>query len=253
MPKPKKGPRLGGSPAHQRLIVSNLATQLFEHGRITTTETKARILRPVAEKLITKAKRGDIHNRREVLKTVRDKSVVHTLFTEIAPTFAERPGGYTRITKIGPRKGDNAPMAVIELVTEAYEPKADKPAKKSAAKKAPAKKATAAEEAPAAEAEATDPVEASAEAVDLEPATEVDGADDDAFEETEGGTSGKYAGSHAPLEDESAAPEGFPIKGNEDSMKFHEPDGQWFEQTVAEVWFDSVESAEAAGFTRAGE
>jgi large subunit ribosomal protein L17 len=124
MPKPKKGPRLGGSPAHQRLMLSNLATALFEHGRITTTETRARLLRPVAEKLITKAKRGDLHNRREVLKTVRDKSVVHTLFTEIAPTFAERPGGYTRITKIGPRKGDNAPMAVIELVTEAYSPKA---------------------------------------------------------------------------------------------------------------------------------
>jgi large subunit ribosomal protein L17 len=256
MPKPKKGPRLGGSPAHQRLIVSNLATQLFEHGRITTTEAKARVLRPVAEKLITKAKRGDLHNRREVLKTVRDKTVVHILFTEIAPTFAERPGGYTRITKIGPRKGDNAPMAVIELVTEAYEPKSDKPAKKTAAKKAaPAK----AEEKPAAEAPAeeteavVDPVEASAEAVDLEPATEVEGVDDDVFEETEGGVSGKYAGSHAPLEDESQAPEGFPIKGNEDSMKFHEPDGQWFEQTVAEVWFDSVESAEAAGFTRAGE
>ena len=149
MPKPKKGPRLGGSPAHQRLIVSNLATQLFEHGRITTTETKARVLRPVAEKLITKAKRGDLHNRREVLKTVRDKSVVHTLFTEIAPTFAERPGGYTRITKIGPRKGDNSPMAVIELVTEAYAPKGDKPAKKTAAKKSAAKKA-AAPEAPAA-------------------------------------------------------------------------------------------------------
>jgi large subunit ribosomal protein L17 len=149
MPKPKKGPRLGGSPAHQRLIVANLATQLFEHGRITTTETKARVLRPVAEKLITKAKRGDLHNRREVLKTVRDKSVVHELFTEIAPRFAERPGGYTRITKIGPRKGDNAPMAVIELVTEAYEPKA--PTKKAAAKKAPAKKAAAVEEAPAEE------------------------------------------------------------------------------------------------------
>jgi large subunit ribosomal protein L17 len=141
MPKPKKGPRLGGSPAHQRLIVANLATQLFEHGRITTTETKARVLRPVAEKLITKAKRGDLHNRREVLKTVRDKSVVHELFTEIAPRFAERPGGYTRITKIGPRKGDNAPMAVIELVTEAYAPKGAAPAKKTAAKKAPAKKA----------------------------------------------------------------------------------------------------------------
>jgi large subunit ribosomal protein L17 len=161
MPKPKKGPRLGGSPAHQRLIVSNLATQLFEHGRITTTETKARVLRPVAEKLITKAKRGDLHNRREVLKTVRDKSVVHQLFTEIAPRFAERPGGYTRITKIGPRKGDNAPMAVIELVSEAYEPKAEKktPAKKSAAKKAAAKKAAAVEETPVEEASVEEAVE----------------------------------------------------------------------------------------------
>jgi large subunit ribosomal protein L17 len=247
MPKPKKGPRLGGSPSHQRLIVSNLATQLFEHRRITTTEAKARVLRPVAEKLITKAKRGDLHNRREVLKTVRDKSVVHTLFTEIAPTFAERPGGYTRITKIGPRKGDNAPMAVIELVTEAYEPKGSKPAKKTAAKKAPAKKAAAKTET------VEDPVEVSAEAVDLEPATEVEGVDEEVFEETEGGVSGKYAGSHVPLEDASQAPEGFPIKGNEDSMKYHEPDGQWFDQTVAEVWFDTVESAEAAGFERAGE
>ena len=108
------------------MILANLATALFEHGRITTTETKARVLRPVAEKLITKARKGDLHNRREVLKTIRDKSVVHTLFTEIAPTFAERPGGYTRITKLGPRKGDNAPMAVIELVTEAYTPSAPK-------------------------------------------------------------------------------------------------------------------------------
>ena len=124
MPTPKKGPRHGGSPAHQRLMMANLATALFEHGRITTTESRARTLRPIAEKLITKAKKGDLHNRREVLKTIRDKSVVHVLFTEIAPTFAERPGGYTRITKIGPRKGDNAPMAVIELVTEAYSPKA---------------------------------------------------------------------------------------------------------------------------------
>ncbi|HEX5090843.1 MAG TPA: 50S ribosomal protein L17 [Nocardioides sp.] len=137
MPTPKKGARLGGSPAHQKLIVSNLATALFEHGRITTTEARARVLRPVAEKLITKAKRGDLHNRREVLKTIRDKSVVHVLFTEIAPSFAERPGGYTRITKIGPRKGDNAPMAVIELVTEKYDPK---PAR-SKAKAEPAKKA----------------------------------------------------------------------------------------------------------------
>jgi len=138
MPTPKKGARLGGSPAHQRLIISNLATALFEHGRITTTEAKARVLRPHAEKLITKAKKGDLHNRREVLKTIRDKSVVHTLFTEIAPTFAERPGGYTRITKIGPRKGDNAPMAVIELVTEAYQPKAPSTKKKTEKAAAPA-------------------------------------------------------------------------------------------------------------------
>src|SRR5689334_3519197 len=145
MPTPKKGARLGGSPSHQRLILSNLATALFEHGRITTTEAKARTLRPLAEKLITKAKKGDLHNRREVLKTVRDKSVVHTLFTEIAPTFSERPGGYTRITKIGPRKGDNAPMAVIELVTEAYSPKAPSTKKtdKAAAPAAPAEAAPA--------------------------------------------------------------------------------------------------------------
>ncbi len=152
MPKPKKGPRLGGSPAHQRLMLSNLATALFEHGRITTTETRARLLRPVAEKLITKAKRGDLHNRREVLKTIRDKSVVHTLFTEIAPVMAERPGGYTRITKIGPRKGDNAPMAVIELVTEAYSPKAPSTKKtEAAAAPAPAPAETEVEETTAAD------------------------------------------------------------------------------------------------------
>jgi large subunit ribosomal protein L17 len=118
MPTPTKGARLGGSPAHERLILSNLATQLFEHGRITTTTAKAKRLRPVAEKLITFAKKGDLHARRQVLQTVRDKSVVHTLFAEIGPRFATRPGGYTRITKLGPRKGDNAPMAVIELVEE---------------------------------------------------------------------------------------------------------------------------------------
>lgn len=116
MPTPTKGPRLGGGPAHERLILANLATALFEHGRITTTEAKAKRLRPLAERLITKAKRGDIHARRQVLTVVRDKSVVHTLFTEIGPAMSNRNGGYTRITKIGPRKGDNAPMAVIEIV-----------------------------------------------------------------------------------------------------------------------------------------
>jgi large subunit ribosomal protein L17 len=118
MPTPTKGPRLGGSSSHQRHILANLATALFEHRRITTTEAKARRLRPVAERLITFAKRGDLHARRRVLTLVTDKSVVHTLFTEIGPSFATRPGGYTRITKIGPRKGDSAPMAVIELVTD---------------------------------------------------------------------------------------------------------------------------------------
>ncbi|HXZ73611.1 MAG TPA: 50S ribosomal protein L17 [Streptosporangiaceae bacterium] len=118
MPTPTKGPRLGGSPAHQRHILANLATALFEHGKITTTEAKARRLRPFAERLITFAKRGDLHARREVLTVVTDQGVVHTLFTEIGPSFAARDGGYTRITKIGPRKGDNAPLAVIELVPE---------------------------------------------------------------------------------------------------------------------------------------
>ncbi len=116
MPTPTKGPRLGGGPAHERLMLANLATALFEHGRITTTEAKAKRLRPLAERLITFAKRGDLHARRRVMTVVRDKSVVHTLFTEIGPNYAGRQGGYTRITKIGPRKGDNAPMAVIELV-----------------------------------------------------------------------------------------------------------------------------------------
>ena len=118
MPTPTKGPRLGGSPAHQRLMLSNLATNLFEHGRIVTTETKARRLRPFAERLITKAKRDTLHSRRQVLSVIRDKGVVHELFVAIGPRYATRPGGYTRITKIGPRKGDNAPMAVIELVEE---------------------------------------------------------------------------------------------------------------------------------------
>ena len=116
MPTPTKGARLGGSPSHQRLILANLAQQLFEHGRITTTEAKARRLRPYAEALITKAKVDTLANRRHVVRVIRDKGVLHTLFTEIGPAMATRPGGYTRITKVGPRKGDNAPMAVIEIV-----------------------------------------------------------------------------------------------------------------------------------------
>jgi large subunit ribosomal protein L17 len=160
MPTPTKGPRLGGGPAHERLILANLATQLFEHGRITTTETKAKRLRPLAERLITFAKRGDLHARRRVLTVVKDKSVVHTLFTEIAPAVAEREGGYTRITKIGPRKGDNAPLAVIELVLEPLSPKQAvvKEATKATAKAAPKAKKT--EDAPVEDAPVEDaPVE----------------------------------------------------------------------------------------------
>jgi large subunit ribosomal protein L17 len=238
-------------------MVANLATALFENGRITTTEAKARVLRPVAERLITKAKRGDLHNRRQVLKTIRDKSVVHTLFTEIAPTFAERPGGYTRITKIGPRKGDNAPMAVIELVTEAYSPKARSTKKTEAAAPAPVEEAPA-EEAPAEETAATVESDTAAEeteaatedtvAEDTEAATEDTAAEDTTVKGFADLAEGEWA---EPLEDGSA-PEGFEIKGNKDSMNFHTPASQWYEQTVAEVWFKTEEAAEKAGFTKAG-
>jgi len=179
MPQPTKGPRLGGGPAHERLLLANLAAALFTHKSITTTETKAKRLRPLAERLITFAKRGDLHARRRVLSVIHDKTVVHELFTEIAPLVAEREGGYTRITKIGNRKGDNAPMAVIELVLE---PVVKKPAspKKSAARvetpKAEAKPA--AEEAPVEETEAPaedvveEAVEAAADEAPAEDAAE---------------------------------------------------------------------------------
>ena len=201
MPTPTKGPRVGGGPAHERLILANLATSLFEHDKITTTEAKAKRLRPLAERLITFAKRGDLHARRRVLTVVRDKGVVHRLFAEIAPDMAAREGGYTRITKIGARKGDNAPMAVIELVREPM------------AKKATVKEAEAAE---------------AAAAVDVP------------------------EGAVAANEDGSSPEDGYTVKGNADSGKYHEPDGQWFEQTIAEFWFKSAEDAEAAGFTKAG-
>jgi large subunit ribosomal protein L17 len=171
MPTPTKGHRLGGSPAHERHILANLATALFQHGRITTTEAKAKRLRPVAERLITFAKRGDLHARRHVLTVVTDKGVVHQLFTEIAPEFSERDGGYTRITKIGPRKGDNAAMAVIELVRG--EPVAAKPRRRTrrAAPEAPAAAATAAPATGAAEAEADAEVD---EAAAVVPAADAD-------------------------------------------------------------------------------
>jgi len=152
MPTPTKGPRLGGGPAHERLILANLATSLFEHDQITTTEAKAKRLRPLAERLVTFAKRGDLHARRRVLTVVRDKGVVHRLFTEIAPDMSERQGGYTRITKIGNRKGDNAPMAVIELVREPLSPKKATVAEAEAATKRAAKDLKAAKPAKAAKA-----------------------------------------------------------------------------------------------------
>ncbi|MFJ6671069.1 50S ribosomal protein L17 [Actinosynnema sp. NPDC091369] len=158
MPTPTKGPRLGGSPAHERLMLANLATSLFTHGRITTTEAKAKRLRPYAEKLISKAKVGDLHNRREILKVIRDKDIVHKLFAEIGPQFADRPGGYTRITKTLPRKGDNAPMAVIELVAESTVTSEAERARKTKFAKDEAPKAA------AAETEVTDAADQDAEA-----------------------------------------------------------------------------------------
>jgi large subunit ribosomal protein L17 len=150
MPKPTKGPRLGGSSSHQKALLANLATSLFEHGRIKTTEPKARALRPYAEKLITHAKKGTLHNRREVMKKIRDKDIVHTLFAEIGPFFADRAGGYTRIIKVEARKGDNAPMAVIELVREkTVTDEANRARRAAASKKAAPAKAAAVEEAPA--------------------------------------------------------------------------------------------------------
>ncbi|TQJ49602.1 50S ribosomal protein L17 [Phycicoccus sp. SLBN-51] len=233
MPTPTKGPRLGGGPAHERLILANLATSLFENDSITTTEAKAKRLRPLAERLITFAKRGDLHARRRVMTVVRDKGVVHRLFTEIAPDMAERPGGYTRITKIGARKGDNAPMAVIELVREPI-------AKKATVKEAEAATKRAAKDAKKAEKPAKD-----------EEVVEVEVEKTESTEATEAAAE-LPQGAVAANEDGSSPDEAYTVKGNMNSMKYHEPDGQWFEQTVAEVWFQSAEDAEAAGFTKAG-
>ena len=180
MPKPTKGPRLGGGSSHQKALLANLATSLFEHGRIKTTEPKARALRPYAEKLITHAKKGTLHNRREVLKKIRDKDVVHALFAEIGPFFADRDGGYTRIIKVEARKGDNAPMAVIELVREkTVTSEADRARRVKASKKAaPAAPAPEAAEAEVVEAE----VEAEPEAVE---AVEPEAAEPEAAEEAQ--------------------------------------------------------------------
>ena len=229
MPTPTKGPRLGGGPAHERLMLANLAAALFTHKSIKTTETKAKRLRPVAERLITFAKRGDLHSRRRVLATIGDKSVVHELFTQIAPLVAEREGGYTRITKLGFRKGDNASMVQIELVLEPVTPKKPAKTKTASAKTAEPIGTPEADEAPAAE---TDEAPASEAAAVAE---------------------GEYgAGSAAPREDGSAPSDEYTVKGNKDSMKYHTVESQWYEKTVAEVWFTTAEAAEAAGFVAPG-
>ena len=229
MPTPTKGPRLGAGPTHQRMILSNLSQQLFEHKRITTTVTKAKRLRPVAERLITFAKRGDLAARRRVMRQLTDKSVVHELFTSIAPAMEGRDGGYTRITKIGNRKGDNAPVAEAERATTkaAAEPAApvDTPAG-STAEDVKKNEIPAEEQAPA---------------IGSEEAAEVAEENQDA----------EFAGSHAPLES-GEAPEGFTVKGNRNSMKYHVPGSRWYSGTTAEIWFDSPANAEAAGFQPAG-
>ncbi len=195
MPKPTKGPRLGGGPAHERLLLANLAAALFTHKSITTTETKAKRLRPYAERLVTFAKRGDLHARRRVASVIGDKTVVHELFAEIAPLVAEREGGYTRITKVGNRKGDNAPMAVIELVLEPVAPKA-----KSAKKSAPAAAAPAAEKAsaePAADEPAADETVADDTAADAGAESPEEGAAAEAAAED-----ATAADAEAPAEDD---------------------------------------------------
>jgi large subunit ribosomal protein L17 len=231
MPTPTKGARLGGSPAHERLMMANLATSLFQHGRITTTQAKAKKLRPYAERLITKAKRGDLHNRRMIMKLIRDKEVVHRLVTEIGPFFSDRNGGYTRILKTIPRKGDNAPMAIIELVQEKTVTAEAEAARKT--RFAKDEKVATAVDAPATE--ASEEVPATATDVEVEESTSDD-------EHPYG------AGSHVALEDGSQ-PEGFAIKGDTDAMVYHVPDSELYDRTVAEVWFATAEDAESAGFS----
>jgi len=236
MPTPTKGARLGGSPAHERLMLANLATSLFEHGRIHTTQAKAKKLRPYAERLITKAKKGDLHNRRQIMQVIRDKGVVHRLVTEIGPFFADRNGGYTRILKTLPRKGDNAPMAFIELVQEkTVTAEAEAARKTRFANDEKAKTEAVSEDDTA---DTADDTAASAEAADVE------------VEESESDDEHPFgAGSRAALEDGSQ-PEGFPIKGNAGSSLYHEPDTQYYDQTVADVWFATADDAEAGGFSK---
>jgi len=236
MPKPTKGPRLGGGPAHEKLMLANLATALFTHGRIQTTETKAKRLRPLAERMVTFAKRGDLHSRRRVMTVIRDKSAVHKLFTEIAPQVHEREGGYTRIVKTGFRKGDRAPMAVIELVLEPVEKKpsakkAQAAKDKAAAEKAAAKAAKAeaakaeASEAEATEADATDAVDApeGAETETESVAVEAEVSEEAPAEEpaVEEAPAEEVAAEEAPAEEAAAedSPEPEPEASAEESVE----------------------------------
>ncbi|WP_159625748.1 MULTISPECIES: 50S ribosomal protein L17, sunset domain variant [unclassified Actinomyces] len=236
MPRPTKGPRLGGSAQHERHLLANLARQLFIHESITTTEARARRLRPYAEKLITKGKRGDLHARRTVMKKITDKYAVYRLFEEIAPKMEGRDGGYTRIIKTAPRKGDNAPMAVISLVLE---PVAKKAVVEDAVKTAKSAAKKAAQDA-VAEAKGDEAADAKTEA----PAAKEAGAKTEKV---------AFAGAVRVDEGSADAPDDeHRIKGNEDSMKYHVPGSRWYDATVAEVWFATVEEAEAAGFAPAG-
>jgi large subunit ribosomal protein L17 len=255
MPTPTKGARLGGSPAHERLMLANLATSLFEHGRITTTQAKAKKLRPYAERLITKAKVGDLHNRRMIMKVIRDKEIVHRLCTEIGPFFADRAGGYTRITKTMPRKGDNAPMAVIELIQQKTVTDEANRARRAAGSQQATTATAPAETVPASDeekAEAAQPQPTDVEAQDAAEEVTAETADAtgtaDASDST--GDTPYGEGSHAALADVDEAPEGFDIKGNESSKLYHVPGSSHYDRTNAEVWFASEAAAEAAGFSK---
>ena len=239
MPTPTKGARLGGSASHQKLMLANLATSLFEHGRITTTEAKAKRLRPLAERLITFARRGDLHARRIVMSTIRDKDVVHHLFAEIGPRYVDRPGGYTRIIKVGPRKGDNAPMAIIELVEETS-------ATKKVVKEAEAARGSKFEkDQPKADTQVKGIADLDGDADATKADADVDAtAKDDATNDE----AKDFGPDSHPATDDNEAPEGFDIKGNADSMLYHVPGSAFYDRTVAEVWFTSAEAAEAAGF-----
>lgn len=244
MPTPTKGPRLGGGPSHEKLMLANLATSLFEHGKITTTETKARRVQPLAERLVTKAKRGDLHNRRQIQRVIRDKDVVHRLMNEIGPFYVDRPGGYTRVTRTMPRKGDNAQMAVIELVPEkTVTSEAEAARKTTFAKDQQAEAGQTGSS--AAEAASSEP-----ETVTVDAATATQPVEVEESESTEDAPYGE--GSRAPQADGSI-PDGFPVKGDEDGRVYYTADNSSYGEVEAAVFFATAEAAEDAGFEQATE